>query len=229
MLARAISTASRGVAGASVATARSMAPRALVASAPSSGVQARPAATSSKRPLSPHLTIYAPGINMVTSVWHRGTGMFMWGGTCPAPAAALRARTPRLIVLARASALSSSSRSLARSLGSPARSTARSPTPPPLCFTPSRAALTTVSVGLAVSSHPVEHYIEMAQASSFLKPLFKFGVAFPVVYHMGGGMRHLLWDSVRGQAVDEVNKSAYALLGVSIPLALLLTFTEFDG
>lgn len=34
------------------------------------------------RPLSPHLTIYRFGLNAITSVGHRGTGIFMAGGTC---------------------------------------------------------------------------------------------------------------------------------------------------
>lgn len=33
-----------------------------------------------ERPLSPHLTIYRFGLNAITSVGHRGTGIFMAGG-----------------------------------------------------------------------------------------------------------------------------------------------------
>ena len=45
-------------------------------------VQARflSSAAQEKRPLSPHLTIYKPGINMVASVMFRGTGMVLSTG-----------------------------------------------------------------------------------------------------------------------------------------------------
>ena len=42
-----------------------------------------------ERPLSPHLTIYKFGLNAITSVGHRGTGMFMMGGTQRAATTAL--------------------------------------------------------------------------------------------------------------------------------------------
>lgn len=42
----------------------------------------RLASSSSSRPLSPHLTIYRFGINMITSTIFRGTGIAMTGGTC---------------------------------------------------------------------------------------------------------------------------------------------------
>jgi len=36
--------------------------------------------TKPNRPLSPHITVYKFGLNAITSVGHRGTGIFMTGG-----------------------------------------------------------------------------------------------------------------------------------------------------
>jgi len=61
-------------------------------------------------------------------------------------------------------------------------------------------------------------------------------VTFPLVYHYGGGIRHLLWDtakykrqSEKGDVLDPdfVDKSSYALLGGSAAATLALAVTSF--
>ena len=46
-----------------------------------------------------------------------------------------------------------------------------------------------------------------------LAPVFKFGVAFPLVYHYAAGIRHLYWDHmVKGFSNEEMQSSSVALL-----------------
>jgi succinate dehydrogenase (ubiquinone) cytochrome b560 subunit len=54
----------------------------------------------------------------------------------------------------------------------------------------------------------------------------KFAVAFPLVYHYLGGIRHLVWDRTPDLIEnDKVEQSSYILIGassaVSVALALL--------
>jgi len=67
---------------------------------------------------------------------------------------------------------------------------------------------------------------------SFLVYPARAFVAFPLVYHYGGGVRHLIWDSAkykrqadRGDVLDPVwvDKSSYALLAGSAAATLALT------
>ncbi len=57
-------------------------------------------------------------------------------------------------------------------------------------------------------------------------PVLKFGVAFPLVYHYLGGIRHMVWDKAPDSLTnEEVQKSSVALIAgasvVSAGLALL--------
>eukprot|EP00943_MAST-04B_sp_MAST-4B-sp1_P006652 g6652.t1 len=46
-----------------------------------------------------------------------------------------------------------------------------------------------------------------------MAPVFKFGVAFPLVYHYAAGIRHLYWDqTVKGFSNEEMQSSSVALL-----------------
>eukprot|EP01129_Flabellula_baltica_P016019 TRINITY_DN835_c0_g1_i1.p1 TRINITY_DN835_c0_g1~~TRINITY_DN835_c0_g1_i1.p1 ORF type:complete len:293 (+),score=69.28 TRINITY_DN835_c0_g1_i1:43-879(+) len=63
----------------------------------------------------------------------------------------------------------------------------------------------------------------------FLAPMVKFPIAFPIVYHTLGGLRHFFWDfSAKGL---ESNKIIYAssafLLGFSFVLSALLSIVHF--
>lgn len=49
----------------------------------------------------------------------------------------------------------------------------------------------------------------------------KFCVAFPTIYHFGGAVRHLYWDSKPEALTNEkVEKLSYALFGASTVLSL---------
>jgi succinate dehydrogenase (ubiquinone) cytochrome b560 subunit len=45
----------------------------------------------------------------------------------------------------------------------------------------------------------------------------KFSVAFPVVYHYLGGLRHLVWDNKPELLTNvDVEKASYGLIGASV-------------
>ena len=53
----------------------------------------------------------------------------------------------------------------------------------------------------------------------------KFCVAFPIVYHYAGGIRHLVWDYTPDKLNNaEVEKASYALFGASATISLLACF-----
>jgi succinate dehydrogenase/fumarate reductase cytochrome b subunit len=59
---------------------------------------------------------------------------------------------------------------------------------------------------------------------SGVAPLFKFGVAFPLVYHYLGGIRHMLWDKAPDSLTNEdVHNSSLMLIGSSAVLSLGFT------
>jgi succinate dehydrogenase (ubiquinone) cytochrome b560 subunit len=64
--------------------------------------------------------------------------------------------------------------------------------------------------------------------SSGVGPLAKFTVAFPLVYHYMGGVRHLVWDFYPDTVNnDQCATSSYALGGAAILLSTGLAFTSF--
>lgn len=59
-------------------------------------------------------------------------------------------------------------------------------------------------------------------------PILKFGVAFPLVYHYLGGVRHIMWDKAPDSLTnDDVSKSSYLLFGSSGLLSVVLAFVRF--
>jgi len=59
-------------------------------------------------------------------------------------------------------------------------------------------------------------------------PIFKFGVAFPLIYHYLGGVRHIIWDKTPETLTNvEVSKSSYLLFGSSGLLSVILAFMRF--
>ena len=53
----------------------------------------------------------------------------------------------------------------------------------------------------------------------------KFAVAFPIVYHYGGAIRHFLWDQTPDYLTNvDVEKSSYALFGISTAISVGLMF-----
>ena len=53
----------------------------------------------------------------------------------------------------------------------------------------------------------------------------KFSVAFPIVYHYGGAIRHLTWDKQPDFLTNiDVEKSSYLLFGSSVAVSGALMF-----
>ena len=59
-------------------------------------------------------------------------------------------------------------------------------------------------------------YLMNAVGSSMVGPLAKILVAFPLVYHYLGGLRHYMWDKDPGMlSTPDVTRSSYILFGAS--------------
>jgi succinate dehydrogenase (ubiquinone) cytochrome b560 subunit len=84
---------------------------------------------------------------------------------------------------------------------------------------------------LALASPDLAHCVaSWAAAHPYLAIPARAAVAFPVVYHYAGGIRHLIWDSAAhgNQAAHAgplekgpVDSSSYAVLGASAAATLL--------
>ena len=56
---------------------------------------------------------------------------------------------------------------------------------------------------------------------SQVAPVFKLAVAFPLVYHYLGGVRHMVWDKSPDILTnEEVETSSKILVGASVALSL---------
>jgi succinate dehydrogenase (ubiquinone) cytochrome b560 subunit len=51
----------------------------------------------------------------------------------------------------------------------------------------------------------------------------KFSVAFPLIYHYFGGLRHLMWDRMPEMLeTEKVEQSSYVIIGASVGLSAIL-------
>ena len=119
-----------------------------------------------ERPLSPHLSIYRPLINMVMSIVHRITGMALYAGT--------------LLLAAWLIAVAMGPK-----------------------------AFDEVNVLFA---HP-------------LGKVVLFGYTWALLHHMLGGVRHLIWDTISGFEIWQVD----ALCWGTIIGSVVLTFALWAG
>lgn len=51
--------------------------------------------------------------------------------------------------------------------------------------------------------------------------LLIFGWSFALFYHLCNGVRHLMWDTGRGFAIEDVYKSGYIMVGCSLGLTIV--------
>lgn len=58
----------------------------------------------------------------------------------------------------------------------------------------------------------------------FAKATCKGLVAFPFAYHSLNGLRHLMWDAGRGFTNQQVIKTGWTVVGLSVASALFLAF-----
>ena len=62
---------------------------------------------------------------------------------------------------------------------------------------------------------------DIANAGPIIATGAKFSVAFPIVYHYLGGIRHLAWDSAPDMLTNvSVEKASYVLAGSSVGLSV---------
>ncbi len=87
------------------------------------------------------------------------------------------------------------------------------------------AMLSAFAVGVMVLPGTFPTMLAELQSFHFAAPLIflaKFGLAWPVTYHLLNGVRHLAWDLGKGFKIPEVYKSGYVVLGLSVISALVL-------
>jgi succinate dehydrogenase (ubiquinone) cytochrome b560 subunit len=66
-------------------------------------------------------------------------------------------------------------------------------------------------------------WLQFVQDMQFGMPLIflaKFGLAWPVCFHLFNGLRHLAWDIGMGFKIADLYKSGWTVLGISIIAAL---------
>jgi succinate dehydrogenase (ubiquinone) cytochrome b560 subunit len=52
--------------------------------------------------------------------------------------------------------------------------------------------------------------------------LAKFTLAFPVMFHLWNGFRHLTWDLGYGFQIADLYKSGYLVIGLALATAVVL-------
>ena len=60
--------------------------------------------------------------------------------------------------------------------------------------------------------------------SPVLKGLVKFSIAWPFTYHLLNGVRHLVWDTGRELSNKGVQRTGWAVVGLSVVSAAGLAF-----
>lgn len=65
--------------------------------------------------------------------------------------------------------------------------------------------------------------IEGMQLSGVTLAFIKFYIALPATYHTLNGIRHLFWDNGRFLKLNDVYKTGWTVVGLSVVSALILT------
>lgn len=65
--------------------------------------------------------------------------------------------------------------------------------------------------------------VESMQMSTATLAFIKFYIALPATFHTFNGIRHLLWDNGRFLKLNEVYKTGYLVMGISVLAALIVT------
>jgi succinate dehydrogenase / fumarate reductase cytochrome b subunit len=64
---------------------------------------------------------------------------------------------------------------------------------------------------------------------SFLGRFILFGFSWALIYHLLNGIRHLVWDTGRGFAVETAKASGWAVLILSLVLTLATWFVGYGA
>ena len=130
----------------------------------------RPTNLTDNRPLSPHLQIYKPEINMVMSIAHRLTGIGLFLGT-----------------------------------------------------------LVLVWWLTAAATGPAYYEFVRGLLASWLGRLVLFGFTFALMFHMLGGIRHLIWDTGKGLDLKTVDRLGWLTLIGAIILTFVIWFAAYSS
>lgn len=85
------------------------------------------------------------------------------------------------------------------------------------------AALAGVALG---SEKKFPAHVHALQQWPLLSALVKFGVAFPLSYHLLGGLRHIAWDHVLYHDLHSATRSGWAALGAAGAVGVASMFVE---
>lgn len=78
--------------------------------------------------------------------------------------------------------------------------------------------LSGAAILLAASPHDFAHYVSMVHGMDLPAEVsygIKWLVAFPFTFHSFNGLRHLMWDNVKGLTLNSVYMTGYGVLGAS--------------
>lgn len=85
---------------------------------------------------------------------------------------------------------------------------------------------TALCVGAVLPPNDISYWVEAVQnmqMNAATLAFIKFYVALPATFHTLNGIRHLLWDNGRFLKLNEVYKTGYTVMGLSVVAALILT------
>jgi succinate dehydrogenase / fumarate reductase cytochrome b subunit len=75
---------------------------------------------------------------------------------------------------------------------------------------------------VALGSGPAYFAVVQAFMDNFLGGLILFGYTFALLFHLGNGVRHLLWDFGWGYEKEQVQQSGMAVIGAAGGLTVLI-------
>ena len=103
-----------------------------------------------------------------------------------------------------------------------------------------------LAMGLAATGTTMPELVHSIQQAG-VGPLARFAVAFPLAFHWGNGLRHMvcpyevvhlcstciyvclqMWENIRGHEVAEVDQSAYALIAGAGAISVIAAVLEFE-
>jgi succinate dehydrogenase cytochrome b556 subunit len=79
-----------------------------------------------------------------------------------------------------------------------------------------------------VGKHKFPAYVYALQQMPALNFLVKFFAAFPLTYHLLGGLRHLAWDNIMFHSLKDAKTSGYAALGTAAAVAVIASVMEAE-
>lgn len=81
---------------------------------------------------------------------------------------------------------------------------------------------------ISLAAGPESYATFKALLGSPLGKLVMFGMTLSVFYHLGNGVRHLVWDFGYGLDIKKANSSAWAVFGFTIAATLAVWAIAFQ-